>query len=490
MKNNYNLKTYVNPLSIPNIPRGKDEWYPYEKEMFSHENKPASVVGNDYRTISDPTVFYHDGKWYLYPSYGMAWVSEDFATWKHYRTEPYCPKYSPCITKWKDKFLLTSWCCPLYVSSSPIGPFEKLGNFIKLDGSEFCPYDPCIFTDDDGRIYLYAFDEEKYADNSFKCLIVGYELDRENPCKIIRGPIRIIEMNPKDNPWERHGLHNQDIRFGWVEGPHLLKYHGRYYMIYASPDTCDASYCMAVYYSDKSPLSGFICQKKNPLTFHREGIITGAGHGSVEVGPNDTLWAFYTIATPCEHRYERRIGMDLVAVDENGELYCPFGVTDTPQYAPGVKRNPLLGNSVGYYNLTEAVRPIVSSFSEGRNGFYATDGNNLSYWSPSDEDKNPTIECDLSAKFTVGSSRVFWRDVGLDYANGVVPSPIGYKIEGFDGDKWFTLIDCSDNKDELNIDYRTFEEKICKKVRLIILKKEKGTKVGVIDFAVFGKVPD
>lgn len=80
--------TYCNPLPFPQIPRGKDNWYKYERGMFSHENKPEAVTGPDYRSISDPTVFYHEGKWYLYPSYGMAWVSEDFATWKHHRSAP------------------------------------------------------------------------------------------------------------------------------------------------------------------------------------------------------------------------------------------------------------------------------------------------------------------------------------------------------------------------------------------------------------------
>ena len=89
--------TYCNPLSLPDIPRGKDDWYRYEKEMFSHENKPKAVTVPDYRSISDPTVMYYDNKWYLYPSYGMAWVTEDFQNWKHVRTEPYCPKYSPTI---------------------------------------------------------------------------------------------------------------------------------------------------------------------------------------------------------------------------------------------------------------------------------------------------------------------------------------------------------------------------------------------------------
>jgi hypothetical protein len=47
------LLTYCNPLSIPNIPRGKDEWYTVEDKMFSHENKPNFIKTPDYRSISD-----------------------------------------------------------------------------------------------------------------------------------------------------------------------------------------------------------------------------------------------------------------------------------------------------------------------------------------------------------------------------------------------------------------------------------------------------
>lgn len=480
-----NKKTFCNPLSIPNIPRGKDEWYKYEYGMFSHENKPDSVVTPDYRSISDPTVFYYDNKWYLYPSYGMAYVSEDFVNWEHRRTEPYCPKYSPHLVKWKDKFLLTAWFCPLYVASSPLGPFEELGEFVGKDGKKFKPCDPGLFADDDGSLFLYAVEF-----NDEECKIVGYELDKDDPVKVIDGPFDIVGMNPKINVWEKQGLHNQYTKYGWIEGPHLFKKNGRYYMIYAAPDTCDSSYCMAVYYSDESPLKGFMCQKNNPLTAHSTGIVTGAGHGSVVEGPNGTLWAFYTIACPFLHCYERRIGMDLVDIDENGELYCPFGVSDTPQFAPTIAKNSAEdGNSVGLYNLTGYVRPSASSYIYGREPLYATDESNLSFWQPKDDDENPYIECAFVGAFDVSSSRVFWRDIGLDYKNGFIPCPVRYVIEGFYDEKWFTLLDKSDNAEEKNIDYSEFDTKKCTRVRLRILGHG-NLKTGVIDFAVFGKTSE
>lgn len=479
------VRTYCNPLSIPDIPRGKDDWYPFEEKMFSHEIKPAAVTGKEYRSVSDPTVMFYNNKWYLYPSYGMAYVSDDFVTWKHIRTEPYCPKYSPAITKWNGKFLLTSWMCPLYVSDDPLGPFHELGRFILPDSSEFVPCDPALFTDTDGRIYLFAFDSEgEYGTRSYKTKIIGYELDNADPRRVINGPVTVIEMDPGEYYWERQGYNNQNTDFGWIEGPHMIRYHGRYYLIYASPDTRDPSYCMAVCYSDVSPLEGFVRQKRNPLTVSRYGIVSGAGHGCVEKGPGDTLWAFYTVSCPRNHCYERRIGMDRVDVDSNGELYCPYGVTDTPQYAPGED----LAGSAEQVNLTAHIRGVATSETAGRESVYATDCNNISCWVPDAKDAHPSVMFDLDDEFVVCSSRVFWSETNYSPDDNIMSGPVRYIIEGSkDGEDWFTLCDCTDNETDYNIDYRQFEERSCRKVRLTITAAPPDLTTGVTDFSVFGR---
>lgn len=317
--------TYCNPLPIPEIPRGTDEWFPLQAEMFDPGRRPDGVSGPDYRSISDPTVFYSNNRWYLYPSYGMAWVSEDFVSWRHIRTSPFCPKYSPHICRWKHGFLMTSWYCPLYTAETPLGPFKKLGPFVLPDGTEFLPCDPGIFCDEDGRLYLYANALRPLEGITNGCpQIVGYELDPEQPCRVIRGPVVLLEMNPEAHIWERYGSRNQHPAFGWVEGPHLLKHQGRYYLIFASPNTQYKNYSLAVAYSDCGPLDGFQYQKRNPLTHREDGIVTGPGHGSVEHGPDNSLWVFYTVVARQTYQFERRIGMDRVSVDENGELYCPL----------------------------------------------------------------------------------------------------------------------------------------------------------------------
>ena len=69
------------------------------------------------------------------------------------------------------------------------------------------------------------------------------------------------------------------------------------------------------------------------------GLVRGAGHGSIVAGPDNTYWIFYTCLFGYNYKYERRVCMDVLGIDENGELYCPE-LSETPQFAPGVIKNP------------------------------------------------------------------------------------------------------------------------------------------------------
>ncbi len=495
-------KTYCNPLPIPEIPRGVDNetifgGHPglYDPVDPMKEPDPGSELWEnemrqirDYRSISDPTVMYWDGKWYLYPSSGMCWVSEDFVAWKHVRTSPYCPKYSPHIVPWKGRFLLTAWNCPLYVTDDPCGPFHMLGDFIRQDGSAFKPIDPGLFIDDDGRLYLYevtVVNLDKTPRGVVR--IQGYELDKDDPRIVVDGPVLILEMNPEGNWFERFGSYHQNQHFGWVEGPHLVKHKGRYYLIYATPGTTHPTYANGVLISDESPLRGFRYQKKNPLTYRTDGIVSGPGHGCVEHGPDGTLWVFYTVIAPSAHEYERRIGMDRVEIDENGEMYCPNGVTNVPQYGPGEMKDP--AETPGLSSLLGWNRPEeVSSEVYGREALYACDESILTWWEPAKDDPQPRITFALDPEgFMVSASRVFWKEIGLDYAKGVVPGPMRYLIEGRWRGEWFTLLDRRNSEEELNVDYRTFPPRVCDRIRITVTGWPEGMTPGIIDFTVFGK---
>jgi len=294
------------------------------------------------------------------------------------------------------------------------------------------------------------------------------------------------------NEWERFGENRQDTRFGWIEGQWMLKKNGRYYLIYAAAGTEYSGYCMAAYYSDEGPLQGFRLQKNNPITESRSGLIRGAGHGCIVDGPNDTLWAFYTISLAYSHIFERRIGMDLIAINADGELYAPHGITCVPQFGPGVKANPVSDNNTNLLPLTTRQRAMahVSSYESGHEGFFALDDSMLTFWQPSKDDLTPTLTVNLQAPYRVEASRLILREIGLDYDEGITPGPIGYTVEGCPDNgkgEWIMLLDCRGSGEDRNCDYRTFASNVCESVRLKIHRVPEGIVPGIIDFTVFGQ---
>ncbi|MBE6615848.1 MAG: hypothetical protein E7631_11170 [Ruminococcaceae bacterium] len=480
-ENNRFKQTYCNPLPIPHCPRGVD--FP---GCMDFTGEPPE----DYRSISDPSVLYYEGKWYLYPSYGIVYVSEDFIHWEYVPTTPDTVGYSPAIVHRNGIFYLMGHSSPVvYSSSSPTGPFTPIGNLTDRNGTEFSVADPALFCDDDGEMYLYWFGiVEENGEQITRTL--GARLDRDKPNLLATEPVEINRFHP-EHTWECTGQRNQNARYGWIEGQWLIKKNGRYYLIYSGSGTQYASYAMGVYYSDKGPLEGFIYQPNNPLTSSGRGLVSGGGHGCVVEGPGDSLWAFYTIPVSYSHCFERRIGMDPVYLDENGFMYCQK-VTDTPQFGPGTPQTLAGEPDTGLLPLTFAERACHrgSSWTEGHKPLYALDESMLTWWQPAPEDKEPSLLIFFEyAIFTVEAMRIIWREVGLDYENGVLPAPFRYKLEGslYPDRDFFLLLDETENSIEENIAYRTFPPRNVRYLRFTITGWGEGLQPGVISFTAFGR---
>ncbi|MFM2167167.1 MAG: hypothetical protein RIS79_1538, partial [Verrucomicrobiota bacterium] len=76
--------TFCNPLPIPNYPIG---FFARNVTNGEPDAREGWLLGHreQFRELADPVVLWHDGKWYLYPSGDMAWVSADQgATWQHH----------------------------------------------------------------------------------------------------------------------------------------------------------------------------------------------------------------------------------------------------------------------------------------------------------------------------------------------------------------------------------------------------------------------
>lgn len=476
-------KTYCNPLSIADVKSGR--W------LDAKLTKANERDFKDYRSISDPSVVYYDGKWIMYPSYSVAYVSEDFVHWKHVDIGIPHLNYSPAVVCFRKKwYLIGHGMTEMYVADNPLGPFKFLGHMTDSDGNIIVTVDGCFFADND-RLYYYwskNFSDSVTLDAERVIGTAGVELNPEKPWQMLTKPVMINYFDPS-KMWQKWGEKNQNSRMGWIEGQWMYKRGARYYLLYSGCGTEFGAYANGIIYSDEGPLSGFKPQKNHdPFTEKRTGFTRGAGHGCLVDGPNDTIWTFYTSIFCFNHMFERRIGMDQVHVDADGELYCT--VTDTPQPAPGVFTDR--ENASEWLPLTVMSRPVASSSIEGREPIYACDESVLTWWQPKIEDKVPTLTFVLGSLscYEIRSVRIVWRDVGMETLDGIMSGAFKYIVEYASDSKreeWKTLIDATENNEDLCIDYREIEPTVAYAVRLKICGAPRGIQPGVVDFTVFGK---
>ncbi len=466
--------TYCNPLPLPNYPRGRAC-----RDKTVQGWGWTTSVRHDFRETADPSVLFHDGRWYLYPSCGMAWVSADFRTWQHHPMNIDDVGYAPTILKFKDRFYLTACNAPLYVADTPLGPFREIGSFLDCQGRPIEGWgDPMLFADDDERIYAY-----------WGCGGPGIfcaELDSHQPNRCLTSPQLVIRFDPA-HTWECYGTANEDPTTCWIEGAWMVKIEGRYFLTYSAPGTQFRTYAFGVYVAD-SPLGPFHYQQRNPILRDPDGLVQGPGHGCIVRGPRNTLWAFYTCLIRNYHVFERRTGLDPAGLDANGNLFVK-GASDFPQWTPGLVDVPETGNYAGLLPITIDRIARASSEAPGRTALYAVDNSVRTWWEAAPNDPRPWIEVDGEAIFNLAAIRLLWAEPQLDYELGRIPGPFQFHVEvqATDGGPWTCALDCTDNREDLLIDYRVLPVPLpARRIRLTITGWPQGMTPALLELTAFG----
>jgi hypothetical protein len=264
-------------------------------------------------------------------------------------------------------------------------------------------------------------------------------------------------------------------------------------------------------YTGKSPLGPFTYSPRNPLLRQTTGIVTGPGHGCVVQGPDGNWWVFYTIVL-ANPPGGRRIGMDPVGFDANGNMFTR-GPSDTPQWAPGVVANPARNGDSDSIPLTvNKLRAMnqrggFSSQRSGREAAYALDDSNGTWWEPAEDDTKPTLTIDLGSitefeteqLFTVDSSRIEFiagrgsRAAGQQPGAGQQPAgsvAFRYRIESSrDGQTFTTILDKTGADVTRYTEFDELTPTQCRYVRLTITDWPRigNAPLGIMEFTVFGK---
>lgn len=160
--------------------------------------------------------------------------------------------------------------------------------------------DPSFFFDEDGRAYIVNNDDapdgkpEYSGHRTIRCV----EFDVNNDCTI--GERKII-VNKGSRP---------ENKPNWIEGPHIYKINGTYYLMCAEGGTGVHEWHSEVVFKGETPFGPFVSYEGNPILTQvgldpdREDPITCAGHADLVADANGQWWAVFLADRPFGNDYE------------------------------------------------------------------------------------------------------------------------------------------------------------------------------------------
>jgi hypothetical protein len=367
------MKTYCNPLPLPNYQDGK--MVPAETDDFPQNWGWQHAERRDFRMMADPTVIRWGDRWWLFPSKGMLWHSDDLVDWVFEPIEPFNIGYAPTVVQWGEWLLLTACGSAMWRAKHPLGPWQSIGPIRDENGAPTRWSDPALFVDDDGALYCY---HGLGLDG-----IYVVKLREDDPAQWAAPRQHCFAFEPA-HVWERAGEYNENAQKSFIEGAWMTKHAGRYYLQYSAPGTEWKCYALGCYVGE-TPYGPWTYQGRNPILIAPTGsFVNGCGHHSMVSGPGGTLWCVYTTLVRVEHAFERRIGMDPAGFDADGNLFVA-GPTSIPQLAPGVAANPSEKNDAGWLPLSVNRFVRASSHAPGHEPANAVDDYIRTWWEAAPE---------------------------------------------------------------------------------------------------------
>jgi len=465
--------TYCNPLNL-------DYGYTPFKD-FSKWGK--------HRTTADPTVTLFKGKYYLFSTNQWGyWYSDDMLHWKfNYRSflRPYNENQgdnlcAPATLVLGDTLLVIGSTYnkdfTLWMSTDPVHNVWKAAK----DYFQVGAWDPGMFLDDDGRVYIYHG-----SSNSLP--LYGQEIDRKTFEPI--GPkVETARTDYAELGWERFGENNDNVFLqGFMEGSWMNKYKDKYYLQFGASGTEGRGYSDGVLVGDK-PLGPFTYQAHNPFSYKPGGFARGAGHGATWQDKYGNYWHTSTMVIDVKNNFERRIGFWPAGFDQDGILYCNTAYGDYPQYLPDGKEDHIKGNFTGWMLLNYNKPVEVSSTLGAYEPNNAVDEDIKTYWSAKSANKGEWLKSDLGEISTVNAIQVNYADQDAWFMGkslGVFTQYIIYS--SLDGKTWKVLVDKSKNKTDVPHDYIELDKPVKARYLKIVNIHMPTGKFALSGFRVFGK---
>jgi hypothetical protein len=455
-------KTYCNPLNLN---------YRFQIRGWADESL---------REAADPSVVFFKDEFWLFPSKsGGYWHSSDLRSWSFVESRKLpVEDYAPDVRVINGKIHFTASKndapCAIYRTSDPLHDEWEKVNVL------FPYWDPCLFQDDDGRVYLYWG-----CNNSTPLYAMELDKDSLQPCSERK---ELFGGDPVSHGWERTGDNNALRDPPYIEGAWMTKYQGKYYLQYAAPGTEFNTYGDGVYVAD-SPLGPFKYAPHNPFSFKPGGFITGAGHGSTFTDRFGNYWHMSTMRISVKHPFERRIGLWPAGFDEEGILFCDNSFGDYPHYFADSKWDPHRSSFTGWMLLSYRKKVEASSEMDGHPASSAVDENVRTWWSAKTGAAGEWFSLDLGYVSRICALQVNFAEEGCSqFGREGEPLYHQYLIEcSRDGKNWVPLVDKRNNREDVPHDYVELSAMVLARFLKITFHHMPGQgKCALSGFRVFG----
>lgn len=511
------MSYYCNPMNLK---------YQYQLFQLSAEEGGLCRV---HREAADPSILLFKGVYYLFPSMSAGfYTSEELTHWKYHEFRGEIPiyDYAPDVRVVGEYLYfcasVSGQNASFYRTRDPLTePFEEIRGTFPF-------WDPNLFQDDDGRLYLYwgssnaepiygvELDPETMRPAGEKRGLIearedrlGYERMGEDyaPPKTeeeIRASVQALIRKYSEEGYvaKGHGADEDMLKklYRWcgnspyLEGPWMTKHRGKYYLQYAVTGTEYNVYADGVYVAE-SPLGPFSPARNNPYSYKPGGFITAAGHGSTFEDRSEGFWHVSTMRISKNHSFERRLGLWRAGFDEDGELVCDQRYGDWP-----MRTDAGLWEKPDWMLLSYRKAVKVSS---GQGAERLVDEDVRTWWQAETAGKEEWAELDLGKVSEVHAVQLNFAD---DWT--VEPAPdttfftsweehryldngsrtTRWILEGSeDGERYTVLEDKSDAMTDLSHDLLVWEEgKRLRYLRLRAMELPYGQRPCVSGIRVFG----
>jgi xylan 1,4-beta-xylosidase len=443
--------TYANPVDLP---------YRYQRST------------TPYREAADPTVVFFKGRYWLFPSHSSGYFhSTDLLHWTFIQPKGYSVNtFAPTVMAMNGKlYIAVSENAPrLWVTDDPMSGQWSIAAKISPGYN-----DPCLFLDDDGKVYMY---EGLSATQSQRVV----ELD---PTTL--QPLREAEI-PQDRDkanrgWEVVGDHNEaEGQPTYIEGAWVNKVKGKYYFQYAAPGTEYKTYADGLLVAD-NPMGPFTYQSISPFSVKPTGFIAGAGHSSTFETPEGKWWHISTLTISKRHAFERRLGLYPTVFTQEGPVADTY-LGDYPHYIDGDR------GLTGWMLLSRKAVATASSTLGTFEAANAADEDVRTWWSAQTGNPGEWFELDLGAVKRIDALQINFAD--QDSAGvGISTEVYKYVLElSVDGKSWKAAVDTTLGGRDAPHDYQVLDKPAkARFVRLRNVHTPDGGKFSLYDLRVFGK---